>query len=389
MTLRSGDCLGNYSILSHLGQGGFADVYRCVHKASKQEYAIKVLQRSSGQNERQLFLNEVELHSLMHHSSIVKIFDSDTRNDFFLVMDYVPLGTLHRLSGQQVELSIITPYIKQVADALDYIHRKQVIHCDVKPENLLLNTNNTVLLCDFGIAVKTGLSNPYGTPEYVSPEQLQKKPCPASDQYSLAATVYEWLSGECLFDNPADILKRSPSSLRRKLPSLSQEVEDVVFKALMKQPQDRYPTVSAFAYALEKASQWTLQASPTPVSAFSVPSSPAAVLTKTRKIGQPIVVLPSLPNITRLIYPAGGQVRSLYVYRSHKAEVIALAWSPDGTKLVSADMNNAIHIWNALDGSNVSIHKGVSHMVLNILWSPDGSCIAVADDFTVGSVLGC
>ncbi len=392
MALLVGQFLGNYYICEHLGQGGYADVYRCEHQYLKTERAIKVAQKSliNRENER-LFLNEVELHAQMHHPSIVNVYDSgEIQNYLYLVMDYVPLGTLSMLAGQQIELSIIVPYVKAMADALDYIHQKQVVHCDVKPDNFLLNTNNTLLLSDFGIAVKTTqpVSTVYGTLEYVSPEQLQRRPCPASDQYSLAITVYEWLTGECPFDNQKDILQQSPPSLRLTLPTLAQGVEDVVCRGLAKQPQDRYPTVSAFAAALESAFQQSLRSSvpaqpASPVSPISPASSPIAVLKQTRKLGQPIAVSPSLTTLTRRLQPSGTGARSLYVYQGHMTEVSVLAWSPDGTQVASADINNTIHIWNAFDGSDVSIHQGFSHMILNLLWSPDQACIAVADEIQV------
>lgn len=387
MALLVGQYLGNYYISEHLGQGGYADVYRCEHKYLKLERAIKVAQRPLGQEEERLFLNEVELHAQMQHPSIVSVYDSgDVQQHLFLVMDYLPLGTLSRLSGQQVDLTLIVPFVKVIAAALDYVHQKQVVHCDVKPDNFLLNANNTILLSDFGIAVKTTqpISTVYGTLEYVSPEQLRRQPCPASDQYSLAITVYEWLTGECPFDNARDILNLPAPPLRQKLPALPQEVEDVVLRALKKDPQLRYPTVSAFATALEQASQQTLQAS-APLQAASSTSPAAAaptaaVLKKTRKIGQPIIVKPSASNATRRLQPASAGARSHYVYQGHMAEVTALAWAPDGTRLASADMHNAIHLWDALDGRNVSIHSGSSHMILNLLWSPDELCIAVADE---------
>ena len=383
MAFLVGQYLGNYYICEHLGQGGYADVYRCVHKDLKTEHAMKVMQKPLSWERQQLFLNEVELHTQMDHPSIVKISDSDIRSHFFLVMDYASLGTLSRLSGQQVELSIIIPYVKQLAEALDYIHQKQVVHCDVKPDNFLLTSNNTILLCDFGIAVKTTqhISGAYGTLEYVSPEQMQRMPCPASDQYSLAVTVYEWLSGEYPFDNGVDILTRPVPSLRQKLPTLLQEVEDVVLKGLEKQPQNRYPSVSAFATALEQAYQHTLPsfAARQPVSPVG-PPSPATVLKMTRIVGASVTIAPSLVSGTRPIPSVTARKqRSLYVYQM-PTEVSTLTWSPDGTRIASTDINNTIYIWNAFDGSNASIHKGFSHMILNILWSPDNQCLAVADE---------
>lgn len=383
MAFLVGQYLADYYICEHLGQGGYADVYRCVHKDLKTEHAMKVMQRPLSLERRQLFLNEVELHTQMDHPSIVKVTDSDIRSHFFLVMDYAPLGTLSRLSGQQVELSIIIPYIKQLAEGLDYIHQKQVVHCDVKPDNFLITFSNSILLCDFGIAVKTTqhISGAYGTLEYVAPEQMQRKPCPASDQYSLAVTVYEWLSGEYPFDNGVDILARPAPSLRQKLPGLAQEVEDVVLKGLEKQPQNRYSSVSAFAAALEQAYQHTLPSSAAsqPVSPV-VPPSPAVVLKMTRRVGATVTIAPFMGGTRPMASVAARKQRSLYVYQMHGTEVSVLTWSPDGTRIASADINNALHLWDAFDGSNASIHKGFSHMILNILWSPDNQCLAVADE---------
>jgi WD40 repeat protein len=381
MALLVGQYLGDYYLSEHVGQGGYADVYRCVHKNSMTEYALKVSFKPLSSERIQLFLNEVELHSQLKHHSIVKVFDADIKNQYFLVMEYLPLGTLSRLSGQQVELSIIVPYIKQLADALDYIHQQQIVHCDVKPDNFLLAANNTVLLSDFGAAIKTTrpVNSVYGTLEYAAPEQLRHQPCPASDQYSLAITVYEWLTGEAPFNTQHAILTQPAPLLRQKLPTLPQVVEDVILKALLKQPQHRYPTVSAFATALERAYQYTLQPSVPVQPVKPLPIYPTPILNKTRKIGQPIVIPRASPNVTRRVQPIGAG-HSLYVYQGHSTDVSAFAWSPDGTRIVSVDINNGMHIWGALDGSNASIRKGGGHMILNVLWSPDNLCIAVADE---------
>jgi len=381
MALLEGQYINNYYLHKHIGRGGYADVYRCTHKNTRIEYAIKVAQQPLDQEKIQLFLNEVELHAQMQHPFIVKVFDFDSKHDFFLVMEYVPYGSLSRLCGQQTELAIILPYIKQAAEALDYMHQKQIVHRDIKPENLLLGANNTILLCDFGIAVRTTqtIKSTYGTLEYVAPEQLRRQPCPASDQYALAITVYQWITGELPFDNKADILATPVPSLRQKLPTIAQEVENVILKALMKEPQQRYPTVSAFAAALEQA---YLRSTATAPAATRVTPSLCTVLNKTRIIGSPITVVLPASKVT-LVLPTvrvGGGVSSLCVYQKHAQDISALAWSPDGKQIASADIYNAIHLWNALNGHTVSTLQGGSRMILNMLWSADGTCLAVADE---------
>src|SRR5438094_1187964 len=121
----------------------------------------------------------------------------------FLVMDYAPNGTLRQRHPKGTHLTplIILPYIKQVADALQYAHNEKLIHRDVKPENMLLDRNNQILLSDFGLAMASYSSSQEsprdvsGTIAYMAPEQTRGKPRPASDQYALGVVTYAWLCG--------------------------------------------------------------------------------------------------------------------------------------------------------------------------------------------------
>src|SRR5712691_4226599 len=157
--------------------------------------------------EMQQFLHEAQTLVLLRHPHIVKVLEFGVENGTpFLVMDYAPNGTLRQrhAKGIPLPLSTIMPYLKEVASALFYAHEQKVIHCDVKPENMLLGHRNEVLLSDFGLAVITQSSyyqtqEIMGTIYYTAPEQIQGKPCPASDQYALGIVVYEWLSGAVPF----------------------------------------------------------------------------------------------------------------------------------------------------------------------------------------------
>src|SRR5262249_37003331 len=156
----------------------------------------------------------------------------------------------------RVPLEMVVSYVKQVANALQYIHEQKLIHRDVKPENILLGANEELLLSDFGIMVVAHTTGSLveqgfaGTVAYMAPEQIQKRPRPASDQYALGVIVYEWLCGTHLFEKVEgpffeDLnlkmqyhhLHTPPPALRDRLSTVPSTVEYVVLKALAKDPR--------------------------------------------------------------------------------------------------------------------------------------------------------
>lgn len=270
MVDRVGQQLGHYTILQLLGQGGFAEVYLGEHLYLKSQAAIKVLQtRLSGQDDLDGFLREAQTIARLSHPNIIRVLDFGVDGETpYLVMDYAPNGTLRQQHPKNtpVVLSTVIPYVKQVADALQYAHDEHLIHRDVKPENMLLGRRNEVLLSDFGIALVSQSSHSQrtqdiiGTVAYMSPEQIQGKPRPASDQYSLAVVVYEWLSGDRPFHGSftemcAQHMFAPPPPLCEKVVQISTEIERVIIKALSKDPKQRYERIQHFAQELEQASQ--------------------------------------------------------------------------------------------------------------------------------------
>jgi serine/threonine protein kinase len=204
---RIGQQLGNYKLTQLLGQGGFAEVYLGEHVYLKVPAAIKVLHTQlSDRDDIESFLREAQFVARLAHPNIVRVLDFGIVEQVpFLVMDYAQNGTLRQRypRGTQLPLAPVVSYVKQVASALQYAHDERLIHRDIKPENMLLGRHDEVLLSDFGIAL-VAQSSRYqneedvigGTAAYMSPEQIQGKSRPASDQYSLAIVVYEWLTGE-------------------------------------------------------------------------------------------------------------------------------------------------------------------------------------------------
>jgi WD40 repeat protein/serine/threonine protein kinase len=272
MPNRVGQQLGNYRLLRLLGRGSFAEVYLGEHVYLKRRAALKVLHTSLEDEEIDSFLTEAQLLARLSHPHIVRVHDFAVEQATpFLAMDYALGGTLrhHHPRGSCLSLAATVAYVKQVAAALQYAHNHQVIHRDVKPENMLVGASQEVLLSDFGISLFTpsheqlSTQNMAGTLPYMAPEQIRGKPGYASDQYALGIVVYEWLCGVRPFEGSmtevmVQHLTMPPPALREQDPSLPEAVEAVVLKALAKEPEERYESVPQFAQALEQASAVSL-----------------------------------------------------------------------------------------------------------------------------------
>ena len=268
-TMRAEQRPGNYQIIRLLGEGGFGEVYLGEHVHLGSQAAIKVLNSRLTNKEIGPFLAEARTLIRLIHPHIVRVLDFGTEDKTpFLVMDYAPNGTLRQLhpKGTSLPLGLIISYVKQVAAALQFAHNEKIIHRDVKPENMLVGARQDILLSDFGIAM-IAQSSRYqsmmdiaGTITYMAPEQIQAHPRPASDQYSLGIVVYEWLCGERPFRGSFKeiAIKHSrvpPPSLHERMPSIPATVEEIVFKALAKDPKDRFGNVWEFAVALEQGNK--------------------------------------------------------------------------------------------------------------------------------------
>ena len=264
---RVGQQLGNYRLIHLLGKGNFAEVYLGEHIHLNTQAAIKVLHGQLVRNDVEGFLTEARLIAHLRHPHIIQVLDFGVEDDIpFLVMDYAPHGNLRQRHprGTRLPLDTINSYVKQLASALQYAHDKGLIHRDIKPENILLGHKNEVLLSDFGIAIVSQSSRSQhthetaGTIAYMAPEQLQGKPCQASDQYALGVDVYEWLCGDRPFHGTSSELYSRhlfapPPPLREKVPTIPAMVEYVVLKALAKDPQKRFASIQTFATAFSRA----------------------------------------------------------------------------------------------------------------------------------------
>jgi serine/threonine protein kinase len=259
--------LGEYRLLGRLGNGSFGIVYLAEHIYEHTQVALKILQVPlTSRDAWKAFLNEARSFRLQH-PHIIQLLDFGISKDDrpFLVMEYAPGGSVREQMVPQTPflLPTVVSCTKQLASALQYAHDHRLIHRDVKPENTLMRADGTILLSDFGLASILDQSNSSGfthsgTPAYMAPEQGMGHPCPASDQYSLAVMVYEWLTGRLPFigfSMEVAIQHRldPPPPPRAFNPAISSSLEQIILKALAKQPEARFPTVAQFAREIEEA----------------------------------------------------------------------------------------------------------------------------------------
>lgn len=296
MVDRVGQQLGSYRLIRLLGMGGFAEVYLGQHVRLDSYAAVKVLNAQLAGSDVSSFQREAHTIARLLHPNIIRVFDYDVAEGApFLIMDYAPNGTICNRypKGTRVPIPHIVTYVKQVAGALQYAHNEKVIHRDIKPENMLLGRNNEVLLSDFGIATVTQTQSSQsqltrdvvGTVAYMAPEQLQGKPQPASDQYSLGIVIYEWLTGERPFQGTFTEIALQhvmvpPRPIHEKIPGIPSQLEEVIMIALAKEPQRRFSNMQSFANAFEQAS----------ASATSSRSTPTPPLYPPRDVSLPPVI---------------------------------------------------------------------------------------------------
>src|SRR2546426_8429308 len=202
MNDRVGQQFGNYRLLRLLGQGDSSETYLGEHVSLKTFAAIKIWRLQLASQAQENFYSQARVLERLSQPNILPVLEHGMERETpFLIMQYAPNGSLRQRyrRGSILPPEVILPYVKQIAAGLRYAHKQNIIHRNIKPENLLLGPNNEILLSDFGIFSGSPIQQASNV-TYTAPEQTQGRAVPASDQYSLAVVIYEWLTGSVPFN---------------------------------------------------------------------------------------------------------------------------------------------------------------------------------------------
>jgi len=278
-TLEAGDTLDHYLLEKTIARSGMSTLYRARDLASGRQVAIKIPHAEMEKDPILLerFKREQEIGQELDHPGIVKTFDDEDRSRLYMVMEWVDGNLLRNVLNEQDEhgerrlpIERAVKIALGILDALDYMHKHGVVHRDLKPENVMVDDEDNIKLIDFGIAMKedarrltyAGPSPMLGTPDYISPEQVKgQRGDQRSDIYALGAMLYEMLTGKVPFvgANPLVVMNErvlmDPVPARKLNPEITPQLDEILHRAMVREPRHRYSTAADMAWELEHQEQ--------------------------------------------------------------------------------------------------------------------------------------
>ncbi len=273
-TLHSGDQLDHYRIESLVARSGMASIFRGIDVNTGRPVAIKIPhpEMESDPVLYDRFHREQEIGSAMDHPGVMKVFSENGRSREYMVMEWVEGRLLREIlqAAKKLPPERAVRLAMRIAGALQYIHDHGVVHRDLKPENIMVGPDDEIKLIDFGIAGKEGskrltfakLSQVMGTPDYISPEQVKgKRGDGRSDIYALGVMLYEMLTGKTPFQGPNpfaimnDRLLNNPIPPREINPAITPAQQEIIYRAIERDPRNRYQHAREMAWDLEHQDQ--------------------------------------------------------------------------------------------------------------------------------------
>ena len=273
-SIHTGEKLDHYLIENVIARSGMASIFRATDERTGRVVAIKVphpeVEADPVFYDR--FRREQEIGQKLDHPGVMKVFPNDDHSQFYMAMEWVDGRLLRQIMNEHKKFppERAVRIALQIAAALEYIHSHGVVHRDLKPENIMVDANDHIKLIDFGIAANLGsrrltfakFSATMGTPDYISPEQVKGKRGDArSDIYALGVMFYEMVTGKVPFTGPNafvimnDRLLNNPVPPREIDPAISPQLQEIIYRALERDPAKRYPSAREFAHDLEHQEQ--------------------------------------------------------------------------------------------------------------------------------------
>lgn len=272
--LRTGDKLDHFTIENVAARSGMASIFRATDDRTGETVAIKIphpeMEADPVFYDR--FLREQEIGEKLDHPNVMKVFPNGDHSQLYMAMEWVDGRLLRQILNEQKKFppERALNLALQIAQALDYIHSKGVVHRDLKPENIMVNASDKIKLIDFGIAANIGskrltfakFSQTMGTPDYISPEQVKGKRGDArSDIYALGVMLYEMLTSKVPFSGANafiimnDRLLNNPVPPREIDPTISPQLQEIIYRAMEREPSKRYQSAREFTRDLEHPEQ--------------------------------------------------------------------------------------------------------------------------------------
>jgi eukaryotic-like serine/threonine-protein kinase len=268
--LAAGEMLDHYRLDAEVARSGMSTLFRATDLRNGRKVAVKVPHSEMEADPILLerFRREEEIGQELDHPGIVKTFDGEERSRRYMVIEWVDGRLLRAILNEQRRLPIdrAVKLTLAICDALDTMHKHGVVHRDLKPENIMVDDQDGIKIIDFGIAMKedarrlthASITPALGTPDYISPEQVKgQRGDQRSDIYALGAMLYEMLTGQPPFTGPNPLavmnerVLNDPRPARELNPEISPELEEVLFRALERDPRHRYATAHEMAWELE------------------------------------------------------------------------------------------------------------------------------------------
>jgi serine/threonine protein kinase len=273
-TLEAGKQLDHFVIDEAVAESGMASIYRATDVRDGRRVALKVphfaMEADPALFDR--FQREEAIGIALDHPNVMRIYPVEDRSRVYMAMEWVEGRLLRQVMYEQGKMPTARAIniTLGILKALEYIHKNGVVHRDLKPENIMLDPQDGIKLIDFGIASQAGakrltyagFTQALGSPDYISPEQVKGKRGDArSDLYAVGVMLYEMLSGKTPFSGPSplavmnDRLINHPLPPREAEPSISPQLQEVIYRALEREPKNRYPSAHSFAQDLEHLDQ--------------------------------------------------------------------------------------------------------------------------------------